>query len=421
MNTIYTNMDWKATPNYNPSNSTAGEPDPETGIVKCQPGTTARTDELEINFCGNLPEEQADKIRGYANAVKDARLLAAPSDISSKDTDRTTYIVAESSKAADTASDISTDPSEFFSGVRFIHHTLDAYDRTAVASDGSTFSVRYAYSKDGKECRGNYLSAIKDAVAGTVDSLEDAAYTINLKADITSYFSTASSLKADKYAIYRACQSAYKEIEQNIADGKADPTANLKTKVTINGTEWNFSELVNTVEKINKSFEYFDTHITLDYADYARLGASKAAVTDWAGKNLSEEKQSVVANALNARARTYVQRERESLEESREHWDLPGVVIPEEKAKYYDSIVLSASNKEVREKIMKLFEETDYDSPTAVSRTVNRFKDMLLPIMIAFGGSQGASGVVDNAAKDMYKYIAGLFGGSSVQGLNYSV
>lgn len=423
MTTIYTNMDWKSTPSYNPANSTAGEPDAETGIVKCQPRTTARTDELEINFCGNLPEEQADKIRGYANAVKDARLLAAPSDISaesSKDTDRTTYIVAESPEAADTASDISADSSEFFSGVRFIHHTLDAYDRTAVASDGSTFSVRYAYSKDGKECRGNYLSEIKDAVAGTVDSLEDAAYTINLKADITSYFSTASSLKADKYAIYRACQSAYKEIEQNIADGKADPTANLKTKVTINGTEWNFSELVNTVEKINKSFEYFDTHITLDYADYARLGASKAAVTDWAGKNLSEEKQSVVANALNARAQTYVQRERESLEESREHWDLPGVVIPGEKAKYYDSIVLSASNKEVREKIMKLFEETDYRSPSSVSKTINRFKDIMLPIMIAFGGTQGASGSVDYAVKDMYKYIADLFGGSA-RGLNVSV
>lgn len=37
--------------------------------------------------------------------------------------------------------------------------------------------------------------------------------------------------------------------------------------------------------------------------------------------------------------------------------------MPEEKAKYYETAVLSASNKEARESIMKLFEETDYGFP----------------------------------------------------------
>ena len=177
---------------------------------------------------------------------------------------------------------------------------------------------------------------------------------------------------------------------------------------------------MNTVEEINRGFEYFDTHVTLDYTDYARLGASKAEVTDWASKNLSEEKQSVVADAINARAQTYLLREKESLEASRELWD-KGVPVTGDKAQYYDSNVLSASNKEVREKIMKLFEETDYDSPASVSKTVNKFKNIMLPIMIAFGGIQGASGSVDYAANNMYKYIADLFGSGSTRGLNVSV
>ncbi len=404
MNTIYTNMDWEATPNYNPANSTAGEPDPETGIVKCQPGKTARTDELEINFCGNLPEEQAEKIRGYANAAKGTRLLAATA-----------------SDIAAAPSDITALSSESTSAITFKRIVLDAYDKTAVASDGSTFSVRYAYSKDGKECRNNYLSGMKGVAAGTARTLEDAAYTINLKADITSYFSTASSRKADEHAIFQAYQSAMKEIEQNMANGKADPTSGLKTTVTVNGTEWNFAELLNTVEKLNKSFEYFDTKGNLDYTDYAKMGVSKADVKNWAKENLSEDKQKVVADTLNARVETFIQREREDLEAFRHIWDKPGVVMPEEKAKYYETPVLSATNKEVHERIMKLFEETDYDSPATVSRTVNRFKDMFLPIMIAFGGSQGASGVADNAAKKMYKYIADLFGGNSAHRLNYSV
>ncbi|MDE6725699.1 MAG: hypothetical protein K2J79_08845 [Ruminiclostridium sp.] len=403
MQTIYTNMDWKATPDYNPAKSTAGEPD-ENGIVKCREGTVARTDEVEINFCGNLPEEQAEKIRGYANAAKGTKLLAATA-----------------SDIAATPSDITALSSESTSAITFKRIVLDAYDKTAVASDGSTFSVRYAYSKDGKECRNNYLSGMKGVAAGTAGTLEDAAYTINLKADITSYFSTASSRKADEHAIFQAYQSAMREIEKNMADGKADPTLGLKTTVTVNGTEWNFAELLNTVEKLNKSFEYFDYKGNLDYTDYAKMGISKSNVKAWAKENLSEDKQELVAKAVDAREETSILREKESLESFRDIWDKPGFVMPEEKAKYYETPVLSATNKEVRDEIKKLFEETDYNSPAAVSRTVNRFKDIFLPIMIAFGGFQGASGVVDNAANDIYKYIAGLFGGKAAGGLNFSV
>ena len=398
MQTIYTNMDWKATPSYNPAKGTAGEPDPETGIVKCQPGTTARTDEVEINFCGNLSEEQAEKIRGYANAAKGTRLLAA------------------------TASDIAALSSESTSAITFKRIVLDAYDKTAVASDGSTFSVRYAYSKDGKECRNNYLSGMKGVAAGTAGTLEDAAYTINLKADITSYFSTASSRKADEHAIFQAYQSAMREIEKNMADGKADPTSGLKTTVTVNGTEWNFAELINTVEEINKSFEYYDTHGNLDYSDYAQLGVSKAHVKAWAGKHLSEDKQSVVANSLNARVETYIKREKDAREEFRHIWDKPGAIMSGEKAKYYETAFLSASNKEVREEIMKLFEETDYDSSASVSNTISKYKKIMLPIFEAFCGFKSAApDYVNSAVNNIYKYIADLFGGNNSRSISFSV
>lgn len=48
--------------------------------------------------------------------------------------------------------------------------------------------------------------------------------------------------------------------------------------------------------------------------------------------------------------------------------------MPEEKAKYYETSVLSASNKEARENIMKLFEETDYNSSAAINSTINIYK-----------------------------------------------
>ncbi|MCM1061680.1 MAG: hypothetical protein NC452_15530 [Eubacterium sp.] len=397
MTSIYTNMDWKATPSYNPANGTAGEPNPETGIVKCQPGTTARTDEVEINFCRDLSDENAAKIREYAELAKNG---------------------AEGSKQlAATSSDVTAQSSEEASAVKFVHTAIDAYDKTAVASDGSTFSVRYA-SGD----RNNYLSGMKNVAAGTAESLANVRYSINIKADITSYFSTASSRKSDEHAILQAYKSALDEISQNIADGKSDPTSDLKTTVTINGTEWNFAELLNTVEKMNKSFEYFDTKGNLDYPDYAKMGVSKADVKNWAKENLSDDKQRVISEALDARVETFIQREKEDLESFRNIWDKPGFVMPEEKAKYYETHVLSATNKEARITIMKLFEETDYSSSSAVSNTVNKYKNMMSPILLAFGATNSVlPEYLNSAVNDIFKYISGLFGGKTAQGLNVSV
>lgn len=410
MSVIYTNMDWKAAPGYDPSKSTAGLPDPETGIVKCKEGTTARTDELEICFCGDLPEEQAEKIRSYAADLKSGGSkrgveLKAPipetaSKVAAQAAQRTAYIGSEAIVK------------------------VNVHKKTAVtAADGSSFTVRYAYDKEsGIDYRDNYLSHIKEIAETGVRSAASACCKCNIRADIMSCFSTASSFKEDEAAINNAYQSALKEIGQNIADGKENPLSGLKTTLTVNGTKWNFADLLNTVEEMNKSFEYYGTKGNLDYSDYAQLGVSKARVTAWAGKNLSEDKRSVVEDSLNARVETYIRRERDAREEYRHIWDKPGVYMTGEKAKYYETAFLSASNKEVREEIMKLFEETDYESPASVANTVGRYKKIMLPIFEAFCGSKSAApDYVNSAVNGIYKYIAGLFGSQGAQGLNVSV
>ncbi len=392
MTTVYTNMDWKATADYNPSKSTAGETDPNTGIVRCKEGTVARTDELEINFCGNLPEEQAEKIRSYASQTKGITLTGSV-------------------------------PSEKTYAVNVIRHKINGYDKAVSASDGSTFTVRYAYDKENRlNYRNNYLSNMTESAKGTASRLGETCNLYNLKSDIASYFSTASSRSNDSLAVTHAYQSAMKEIEQNIAMGKENPAADLKTALTINGVKWNFAELVNTVEKLNKSFEYFDSKVNLDYSDYAKIGVSKADVKNWAKTNLFEDKQAIIEKTLDARVDTLILREKEGLEEFRRIWDKPGAVIPEEKAKYYETAVLSASNKEAREKITSLFEETDYNSSASVNSAVNKYKNLMSPIFLAFGAANKAlPDYLSSAVNDIYKYISGLFDGKAAQELNFSV
>lgn len=390
--TIYTNMNWKATPDYDLTKSTSGAPDPETGIVKCREGTVARTDRLEINFCGNLPEAQAEKIRSYANQTKGITLVGSvPSE--------KTYIA------------------------NVVRNTISGYDKAVSASDGSSFTVRYAYDKENRlNYRNNYLSYMTETAKGISSSLGETCSLYNLKSDIASYFSTASSRDGDRFAITHAYENALKEIRQNIAEGKENPAADLKTTLTINGTTWNFAELINTVEKLNKSFEYFDSKVNLDYSDYAKIGVSKADVKSWAKANLSRDKQDEIKKSLDARVNTLILREKEGLDVFRHIWDKPGIVMPEEKAKYYETAVLSASNKEARESIMKLFEETDYGFSSAVSDTVNKYRNIMSPIYLAFGATNKAlPEYLDSAVNDIFKYISGLFGGETAQGLNISV
>lgn len=390
--TIYTNMNWKATPDYNLAKSTSSAHDPKTGIVECKEGAAARTDQLEINFCGNLPEAQAEKIRSYANQTKGITLIGSvPSE--------KTYIA------------------------NVVRYKINGYDKAVSASDGSTFTVRYAYDKEnGLYYRSDYLSNMKDSVNGTASRLGETCNLYNLKSDIASYFSTASSRSSDSLAVTHAYQNAMKEIEGNIAEGKENPLANLKTTVKINGVDWNFADLVNTVEKLNKSFEYFDSKVNLDYPDYAKIGVSKADVKNWAKENLSEDKQKIISKTLDARVDTFILREKEGLDVFRHIWDKPGVKMPEEKAKYYETSVLSASNKEARENIMKLFEETDYNSSAAINSTINIYKNLMSPIFLAFGATNKAlPEYLNSAVNDIYKYISGMFGGKAAQRLNVSV
>ena len=403
---INTNMDWKATPGYNAANGTAGEPDPKTGIVKCEAGTTARTDEVEINFCADPTEEQAEKVRSDVNNLKGGKPLSAESS---------DIIAKVAAQASQKTAFMKCDGVVKVSG----------YNRSVTASDGSTFTVKYTYDSDSRlEYRDNYFSGMAEVAgrAASVDPNADYCYSNNIKADILSYFSTASSREADEKALSLAYNNALKEIKQNLALGKENPAEGLKTSVKVNGTEWNFSELLKTVDKMNESFAYFDRKGNLDYSDYAKMGVSRADVKSWAKENLSEDKQKMISDVLDARTETFIQREKEGLEQSRDIWDKPGFVMPEDKAKYYETHVLSATNKQAREEIMKLFEETDYSSSSAVSNTVNKYRNMMSPVFLALGASnRDLPEYLDSALNDIYKYISGLFGGKTVRGLNVSV
>lgn len=92
-----------------------------------------------------------------------------------------------------------------------VRHTINGYDKAVAASDGSTFTVRYAYDKENRlNYRNNYLSYMSEIAKGTSSRLGETCNLYNLKSDIASYFSTASSRDGDRFAVTHAYQDALK-------------------------------------------------------------------------------------------------------------------------------------------------------------------------------------------------------------------
>ena len=377
MATIITNMNWKATPDYNPKNGTAKEPD-ENGIVQFEEGTVARTDNVEIFFT-DKQLRFTEQMQSDLEALKASHRLVA-----------------------------TVEPG--YESIPKEEMWLESYATTAYRSDGSSFSVDYYYNRyEGKGYDSDYMSAYAAEANGEGDK-GSYYYQLNLKSDIVSYFSTSASLYNDKIAIETGIDALIVEIKQNIADGKADPTKDLQTKVTINGVEWNFADFIDTVEIMNKGFDELDHRVTMNYEDYAKMGISSVYVNDWASKNLSKEQAAAVAKAVNEWIYGYVERQEEHLEENADTWR--NVYNHPEKAEYYAyGGWVSASNVEHREAIKELFSSADFNSSSGIANIMQKYQEMMKPVYLAYGSTQSKlSSYLNNTVNHLYSYIANLFG-----------
>lgn len=287
---------------------------------------------------------------------------------------------------------------------------LGSYETTAYRSDGTSFSIYYYYNcYEGKGYDSGYMSAFAAEANGEGDK-GSYYYQLNLKGDIVSYFSTSASLYNDKIAIETGIDALIAKIKQNIADGKADPTKDLQTKVAVNGVEWNLADLIDTVDVMNKGFDELDHRVTMNYEDYAKMGISSVYVNDWASKNLSEEQAVAVAKAVDERIYGYVERQEEHLEENADTWR--NVYNPPEKAEYYAyGGWVSASNLEHREAIKELFSSADFTSSSGIANIMQKYQEMMKPVYLAYGATQSKlSGYLSNTVNHLYSYISNLFG-----------
>ena len=275
-----------------------------------------------------------------------------------------------------------------------------------VGYDGSTFLAGFKYNLETHEMYNtNYLDILIGKVSGNEDP-NFFEYFQNMAMEIIYNFSTASTYKSDLAHVRTNMYAVIEEISRNIEAGKEDPTENLKTKFTIGGVDWEFTDLLKTSVLMRRSFDGIDRVITMDYIQYAQMGLSIGNVKKFAEENLNEEQNALVDKVLQAKADYYDRRMEENMEKDKDHW-MNAYTTPQRQEYYKYGNWVSASNVEAREAFKELFSAVG--RTTSMASAMARYNQMIVPINIAASGSSSKMDkMLANDAKRLNAYYSSL-------------
>lgn len=257
---------------------------------------------------------------------------------------------------------------------------------TVAGADGSIFTVSSYYDASGNNSLSESYETVLQKKANGEEVSNFDIYMANLTADITSYFSTASSLGNDMAEIRNKISDVLAEISLNIQSGKNNPLADLQTTLNINGVNWKFSEIMKTMSVMEQGLGNFKTTLSLDYSDYAKMGVAIGFANTYAKENLNEEQSSYVNCIMQAKTNYLVQRQNDwvasnlSGGSSEVNGNLTG------REKYYSlGSYKIATDMDLANEIKDIFSNIDYLDENTFSNALQRYKDILRPIKLSDG------------------------------------
>lgn len=300
---------------------------------------------------------------------------------------------------------------------------------TVSGADGSTFSVEKWYNyKTGETYDSNYLDTLQKKALGEEFTDFDQMYMYNITSDVLSYFSTASTFNSDKQEIESKLNDVIAEIRENIENGKENAAENLQTKITLNGVEWSFSDLMNTMDALKKACststkndsKTVNNSINLDYIDHAKMGISVSYIKKFASENLNgkqaEEANKIMQNKVNyalqrqsnlmASKQAEIEERMSKIQASsdyykyKDNWD--------KRNEYYSfGGVIIATNKEVTDKIMEAF--SSIGSGRSLASAISLYKELVTPAHYANGITSGVSELLDHEESYLKEYFGNVY------------
>ena len=302
--------------------------------------------------------------------------------------------------------------------------------KAALGSDGRLFYVsKYSSAKETYDS--DYMSVLENAARGESEEEHPLNYArlYNFASDIVSFFSTADTSAIDRRRIEECLEAAIEEIRQNIADGKENPTENFQTRITLNGTDWSFSDLAGAVEALKKACFASSTAVTdnftientivMDYKDYARLGMAVGYVSQYAAENLDKEHADVLNSIMQARVDAAIARNDRYMEEHRAETDAEWARIQsapdyylykenwDDRRQYYSygRNNCLATNSKLIDKMMEIF--SSVGSGRSITGALNEYFQLMKPVYNSLNISSTLA--FDHHRTDLLGYFNALY------------
>ena len=305
--------------------------------------------------------------------------------------------------------------------------------QAVLGSDGRLFYVsKWHNTATDETYDSDYMSVLENVARGESEEehLLNYARLYNFASDIISFFSTVDTSLSDRTYIKECLEAAIEEIRQNIAEGKEAPAENLQTRITLNGTEWSFSDLAGAVEALKTACFSSSTAVTdnftientivMDYKDYARLGMALGYVRQYAAENLDKEHADVLNSIMQARADAAIARNSRYMEEHQAETDAEWKRIQsapdyylykdnwDDRRQYYSygRNNCLATNAQLTDKMLEIF--SSVGSGKSITAALNEYFQLMRPVYNSLNISPELT--FAHHRNDLMGYFSALYG-----------
>ena len=177
---------------------------------------------------------------------------------------------------------------------------LDSWEITHVQSENSvslankyqTGSIKVVYTEDRHYLRNTeqYFGVFEQYAKGQISEDELTAYSAAFESDVHC------TLNTDRSSVW-GINALVKEMKENISKGIANTPDNLKTKLSVDGIEMTWKELMNMQKTGNYIDKFLDAGGAGTYMTYANIGIARAYVHK-SGSGLTEEQVKFLSEAV---------------------------------------------------------------------------------------------------------------------------
>ena len=255
---------------------------------------------------------------------------------------------------------------------------LDSWEITHVQSENSislankyqTGSIKVVHIEDRHDLRNmeQYFGVFEQYAKGKISEDELTAYSATFRSNVHC------TLNTDRSSVW-GINALVKEMKENISKGIANTPDNLKTKLSVDGMEVTWKELMN-MQKTGKYIDKFlDAGGAGTYMTYANIGIARAYVHK-SGLGLTEEQVKFLSKAVEKKIDRKLETSKSLLE----------LAVADKQNPMWEGYYIGgtrtqpvASNSKMISEITEAFSKIDPNDKSTYDAAVNRFQEIMRP------------------------------------------